>query len=304
MPVHLYGQACEMDAIMKIADDHNLFVVEDNAQAHGATYNGKKTGSFGHINATSFYPTKNLGALGEAGAITTDDAELAKKIKTLRNYGSQKRYYNEMIGYNNRIDEFEAAFLSIALKHLDKWNKERAKIADWYYKELNNFSEIKLPVTASGASTVNHLFVIRTVKRDELRTFLTSNKVITHIHYPIPPHLQRCYKKLGYNNGSFPIAETLARSLVSLPLWVGLKQEYIKIICNKIKRFLYDVNLIFLFQDLPKVEQVLYTQCWFNTQIYQVGSVKNLTFIQKIIYLKREIPYLKKISLTVQPNIF
>jgi dTDP-4-amino-4,6-dideoxygalactose transaminase len=237
MPVHLYGQPCEMDRIMAIAEAHGLYVVEDNAQAHGATYNGKMTGSFGHINATSFYPTKNLGALGEAGAVTTNDAELAEKIRTLRNYGSQKRYYNEVIGYNNRIDEFEAAYLNVALQYLDEWTAERQKLAAFYKGALSDISNIQLFEEAEGAECVHHLFVIKTEKRDELRAFLTEQGIGTQIHYPIPPHLQSAYKDLGLPAGSFPIAEELAQTCLSSPLWVGMTKTQVDHISMQIRNF-------------------------------------------------------------------
>lgn len=238
MPVHLYGQACEMDQIMKIAERHRLFVVEDNAQAHGATYNGKLTGSFGHINATSFYPTKNLGALGEAGAVTTNDEGLAEKVQVLRNYGSRERYYNEVTGFNNRIDEFEAAYLNVALSHLKQWTQERKIIASWYTERLGKLNEyVQLIQLAKGASTVHHLYVIRTEKREALRRFLAANGVGTQIHYPIPPHLQEAYQHLGYKAGDFPIAEELANTVLSLPIWPGLTEEEVSYTCELIKAF-------------------------------------------------------------------
>lgn len=237
MPVHLYGQACEMDAIMEIAKKHNLYVIEDNAQAHGATYNGKITGSFGEANAVSFYPTKNLGAVGEAGAITTDDSEVAHNIKVLRNYGSQKRYYNEVKGYNNRIDEFEAGFLSLALKYLDKWTIERNRLAELYMTHLSDVKDLILPYLAEGATTVNHLFVIRLNRRDELMEYLKGKGIGSVIHYPIPPHLQEAYQELGYKKGDFPIAEEIAETCLSLPLYVGLEDEEVIYVCNTIKNF-------------------------------------------------------------------
>jgi dTDP-4-amino-4,6-dideoxygalactose transaminase len=237
MPVHLYGQACEMDAIMEIARKYDLYVVEDNAQAHGASYNGKRTGAFGDINATSFYPTKNIGALGEAGAITTNNKDLAEKVKVLRNYGSEKRYYNDVIGYNNRIDEFEAAYLGIILKHIAQWTEERKSIADYYRQKIVNIEGLDLISTADGATMVNHLFVIKTSKREKLREHLSAAGIGTQIHYPIPPHLQKAYKNLGYNKGDFPIAENLANSCLSLPIWPGLDVEKINFIVDTIKTF-------------------------------------------------------------------
>lgn len=237
MPVHLYGQACEMDAIMDIALSHGLMVVEDNAQAHGATYNGKITGSFGHINATSFYPTKNIGALGEAGAITTDDLELAQKVKVLRNYGSQERYYNEVIGYNNRIDEFEAAYLTVALKYIDKWTQERALIAKEYRDGLSGLEDLEMTKIAESATTVNHLFVVKTKQRDALRNHLSKAGIGTQIHYPVPPHLQKAYDNLGHRKGDFPIAEELAETSLSLPIWPGLSMGEVVNVVDEIVKF-------------------------------------------------------------------
>ncbi len=237
MPVHLYGQACEMDAIMEIANRHNLFVVEDNAQAHGARYNGKLTGSFGQANATSFYPTKNIGALGEAGAVTTDDPEIAEKISVFRNYGSQKRYYNNVVGYNMRIDEFEAAFLGICLKHIESWTKEREEMFKLYSECLAGIEGISPLKIAEGATTVNHLYTIRTQRRDELQAFLNEKGIGTKIHYPVPPHLQECYKNLGYSKGDFPIAEEIAETTLSLPNFIGIKESEIHYVGECIKSF-------------------------------------------------------------------
>lgn len=237
IPVHLYGQACEMDAIMQIAEKYNLYVVEDNAQAQGASYNGKKTGSFGHVNATSFYPSKNLGALGDAGAITTDNDTFAYKCRVMRNYGSQKRYYNEVIGINSRLDELQAALLRIKLQFLDKWNTERNEIAKIYLQELQNTGDIILPVTADKATHIYHLFVIRTQKRDALQEYLHKNGVQTVIHYPVPPHLQECYQHLGYKKGDLPIAEEIADTCISLPIFAGMKENQIQYVCDNIKKF-------------------------------------------------------------------
>ncbi len=237
IPVHLYGQACEMDAIMQVANKHNLYVVEDNAQGQGAMYNGKKTGSFGQVNATSFYPSKNLGALGDAGAITTDNDTLAYKCRVMRNYGSQKRYYNEVIGLNSRLDEVQAALLRIKLQFLDKWNAERNQIAQIYLNELKNTGDIILPITAEKATHIYHLFVIRTKHRDALQEYLHTKGIQTVIHYPIPPHLQECYQHLGYKKGDFPIAEELADTCLSLPIFVGMTQNQIQYVCDTIKNF-------------------------------------------------------------------
>jgi len=235
IPVHLYGQPCEMDKIMSIADAYKLFVIEDNAQSHGATYKGRTTGSFGHINATSFYPSKNLGALGEAGAITTDYEKFAEKIKMLRNYGSSQRYYNDEIGYNNRIDEAQAAFLSVNLKYLNKWTEERRRIASKYNELLNPMPGVVAPKVADGVEHVYHLYVIRTKYRDRLQKHLTDSGIGTLIHYPVPPHLQKAYAYLGYKKGDFPIAEEIAETCLSLPLWIGLDGESINQVKNSIE---------------------------------------------------------------------
>ncbi|UOE48307.1 DegT/DnrJ/EryC1/StrS family aminotransferase [Mucilaginibacter sp. SMC90] len=237
MPVHLYGQACQMDAIMQIAGKHNLFVIEDNAQAQGCTYNEQLTGSFGHINATSFYPTKNLGAYGDAGALTTSDASLAHKVNLLRNYGSEKKYYNEVIGLNSRLDELQAAFLSVKLKYLNGWIDERRKIAEGYYEQLAGINELTLPAIASGAEHVYHLYVVRTSKRDALEKHLNNHGIGTGIHYPVPAHLQKAYSHLGYQKGDFPIAEELAETCLSLPLNPGMSDEEIEYVCKTIKKF-------------------------------------------------------------------
>ncbi|SEO23901.1 dTDP-4-amino-4,6-dideoxygalactose transaminase [Mucilaginibacter gossypiicola] len=237
MPVHLYGQACQMDAIMQIAGKHNLFVIEDNAQAQGCAYNEQLTGSFGHINATSFYPTKNLGAYGDAGALTTSDANLAHKVNLLRNYGSEKKYYNEVIGLNSRLDELQAAFLSVKLKYLNGWIDERRKIAEAYDEQLDGISELILPAIASGAMHVYHLYVVRSSKRDALEKHLNNHGIGTGIHYPVPAHLQKAYSHLGYQKGDFPIAEELAETCLSLPLNPGMSDEEIEYVCKTIKKF-------------------------------------------------------------------
>lgn len=236
MPVHLYGQACEMDAIIAIAKKHNLFVIEDNAQAHGATFNGKITGSFGNVNGTSFYPGKNLGALGDAGAVTTDDEALAKKIFMLRNYGSEKKYHNEAVGFNMRLDEVQAAFLSVKLKHLNEWTKQRKEIAQYYNDALKNVGDLTLPVVHKNATHVYHLYVIKTKNRDALQKHLSDNGIGTLIHYPIPPHLQKAYEGLGLKKGQFPIAEELAEKCLSLPIWPGMTKEQVNTVAETIKK--------------------------------------------------------------------
>ena len=235
--VHLYGQSCEMDAIMQIADKYNLFVIEDNAQAQGACYNGKLTGSFGNINATSFYPGKNLGALGDAGAITTDSGELARTARILRNYGSERKYCNDIIGFNNRLDECQAAFLSVKLKYLDEWTRQRQEVAVWYSQYLCNIGDLILPEIAIHSTHVFHLYVVRTKKRDELQQYLYSKDIGSLIHYPIPPHLQKAYKELGFKKSDFPVAENIAQTCLSLPMWPGMSIELVNIIANHVKSF-------------------------------------------------------------------
>jgi len=237
MPVHLYGQACEMDAIMKIARKYDLYVIEDNAQAHGASFKNKKTGSWGHLNATSFYPGKNLGALGDGGAITSDDEELAEKIKMLRNYGSKEKYKHNIIGYNKRLDELQAAFLNIKLQYLNEWTKERQKIASRYDEELNAVGDLIVPKVHPDSDHVYHLYVIRTNKRDSLKEYLSTKNIDTLIHYPIPPHLQEAYSNLDYKVGSFPIAEKLSNTSLSLPLWPGIEEKQVNYVIKNIREF-------------------------------------------------------------------
>lgn len=237
MPVHLYGQACEMDKIMTIAKQYNLKVIEDNAQAHGATFKGKLTGSWGDANGTSFYPGKNLGALGDAGAVTTNDEEIAKKIQVLRNYGSKVKYHNEVIGNNMRLDEMQAAFLSVKLSHLKEWTAQRQQIAAWYDESLKEINGIILPTTHTNATHSYHLYVIRTTNRDALQNHLTDQGIGTLIHYPIPPHLQDAYSHLGYKKGDFPVAEELADTSLSLPIWPGMTKENCLQVSSIIKQF-------------------------------------------------------------------
>lgn len=237
MPVNLYGQVAEMDKIMILANKYNLKVIEDNAQAQGAICNGKMSGSFGHINATSFYPGKNLGALGDGGAITTNDEKLAHAIKVLRNYGSQKKYYNEIKGVNSRLDELQAALLDVKLKYLPKDTEERQRLALIYDKALDGIEGLVLPVNAIGCNSVYHIYQIRTERRDELQKFLAENEIGTVIHYPVPPHLQDAYKELAYKKGDYPIAEKIANQTLSLPLYPGMLAEQQNFVINKIKDF-------------------------------------------------------------------
>ena len=237
IPVHLYGQACEMSSIMQVAQKHNLFVIEDNAQAQGAKCNNQVTGSFGNINATSFYPGKNLGALGDAGAITTNSKDLYDKVNIIRNYGSEKKYYNIIKGVNSRRDEMQAAFLTVKLKYLNDWNIERNKIVEYYNNGLKNLNDITLPALAEGCTSVYHLYVIRLKQRDELQAFLSKNKIGTLVHYPIPPHLQEAYNEMGFKSGDVPIAEDIAKTCLSIPIYPGLTYEQMDYIIDTIKLF-------------------------------------------------------------------
>jgi dTDP-4-amino-4,6-dideoxygalactose transaminase len=237
MPVHLYGQACDMAGIMAVARKHGLYVVEDNAQAQGAAWQGQLTGSFGELNATSFYPGKNLGALGDAGGLTCQDATLAERVRTLRNYGSQQKYYNERIGYNSRLDELQAAVLRVKLPHLPAWTAERQRLAAEYQARLAGLADLILPATAPGATHVYHLYVVRTARRDALQQHLTAAGIGTLIHYPVPPHRQQAYQFLGYEAGAFPLAEELAATSLSLPLWPGMTEADLEAVCRAVQRF-------------------------------------------------------------------
>jgi dTDP-4-amino-4,6-dideoxygalactose transaminase len=235
MPVHLYGQACRMAEIMQLAGQYGLYVVEDNAQAQGAAFGGRPTGSFGHINGTSFYPGKNLGALGDAGAVTTDSADLAQRVRVLRNYGSQQKYYNEIVGYNSRLDELQAALLRTKLPELPTWTHQRQQVAAWYGQHLADIPDLRLPVTAAGATHVYHLYVVHTVRRTALQQHLAGQGIGTLIHYPVPPHLQQAYQELQLPAGSFPIAEELAATCLSLPMWPGMNEDQVVAVANAIR---------------------------------------------------------------------
>lgn len=217
MVVHLYGQAADMTPIMNIAEKYNLKVIEDGAQAHGALYKGEKTGGLGHAAGFSFYPGKNLGALGDGGAITTNDDQLAENVRALSNYGSKVKYHNEFIGYNCRLDELQAALLRVKLQHLDLENQRRQKIADHYSQLLSN-PNITLPYILPDCLSAWHLYVIQHPQRDELAKHLAQNGVGTVIHYPIPPHLQPAYADLKLKPGDLPIAEQIHESVLSLPM--------------------------------------------------------------------------------------
>ena len=217
LPVHLYGQPANLDPILDVAKKNGLKVLEDGAQAHGARYKGKRIGGHGDAVAWSFYPGKNLGALGDGGAVTTNDPELKERITLLRNYGSRVKYVNEVQGYNSRLDPIQASVLRVKLKHLDKWNARRAEVADRYQTALAE-TGLALPTVLNWATPVWHLYVVRTSHRDALQHQLTERGIGSLIHYPIPPHLQQAYTSLGYKQQDFPLAEAMAAELLSLPI--------------------------------------------------------------------------------------
>lgn len=236
MPVHLYGQACDMDSIMEVAQRYNLYIVEDCAQAHGAEYRGRRVGTFGDIAGFSFYPGKNLGALGDAGAAVTDSKEIADKVRALGNYGSDYKYHHIYQGNNSRLDEMQAAFLSAKLSHLDRINEDRRRIAQCYLDGIKN-PEIILPYVIEDAVPVWHIFGVRCKRRDELEEYLGENGIGTNKHYPIPIHLQKCYKNLGFRKGDFPIAEEISATELSLPMYYGMTEEEIQYVIETVNKF-------------------------------------------------------------------
>lgn len=236
IPVHLYGQPCDMDPIMKIAKKHNLYVVEDCAQAHGAKYKGKVIGSLGDAAGFSFYPGKNLGALGDAGATVTNNEDLAMKVRALGNYGSDYKYHHVLQGNNSRLDEMQAAFLAAKLLHLDKINVERRLIAQKYFEGIKN-PEVILPYVPEYATPVWHIFGIRCKRRTELEKYLNDMGIGTNKHYPIPIHMQECYKNLGFKKGDFPIAEEISATELSIPIYYGITDEEIQYVIDRINEF-------------------------------------------------------------------
>ena len=218
IPVHLYGQPADMDPILEIARRRGLKVLEDAAQAHGARYKGRRTGGLGDAAAWSFYPGKNLGAFGDGGAVTTDNAELADRVQVLRNYGSRVKYHNEVKGFNSRLDPLQAAFLRVKLRHLDDWNQRRQRVARAYMDRLGEVPALVLPFVPEWATPCWHLFVVRHPRRDELQRRLEAAGVGTLIHYPIPPHRSGAYADAGFKDGAFPLADELSGTVLSLPL--------------------------------------------------------------------------------------
>ncbi len=234
--VHLYGQASNMTYIMKIAKKYNLRVVEDCAQSHGAQFNGQMTGTFGDIGCFSFYPSKNLGAFGDAGAIITNNEKIADDIRIFRNYGSEKRYYNKVVGANSRLDEIQAGLLRVRLSHMKELEEEKRKISTRYLNELDN-AEVKLPMIREGATHIWHQFVIRTGQRQELIRYLNEKEIGTIVHYPIPPHLSEAYQYLTMPKGSLPITEEYAETVLSLPLYNGMTEEEQTYVIDAINTF-------------------------------------------------------------------
>ncbi len=237
MPVHLYGQPADMDSILGIARLHNLIVIEDAAQAHGALYKTRKAGALGDVAGWSFYPGKNLGAMGDAGAVTTDDDSLADRVRVLRNYGSRVKYHNEVKGFNSRLDPLQAAFLRVKLTRLDEWNSRRKTLAGRYLEALADVPDLILPYVPKWADPSWHLFVIRHPERDALQKHLTENGIGTLIHYPIPPHLSDAYREMGYREGDFPITEAIHRTVLSLPMGPHLGADQLDRVVEAIRSF-------------------------------------------------------------------
>lgn len=236
MPVHLYGQAADMEPILSIAEKYDLYVIEDCAQAHGATYNGKIVGSFGDAAGFSFYPGKNLGALGDAGAVVTSNKEIADKVRALGNYGSDCKYHHIYKGNNSRLDEIQAAFLSAKLIHLKRMNEERRRIAKRYLTEIKNHAII-LPYVPDYAEPVWHIFAIRTKKREKLACYLEEHEIAYKKHYPIPIHLQKCYSNLNIREGALPIAEEISKTELSLPMYYGITDEQVSFVIDILNHF-------------------------------------------------------------------
>jgi len=240
--VHLYGQPAEMDLINEIARQHNLKVIEDCAQAHGAGYKGKKVGALSDAAAFSFYPGKNLGALGDAGAVTSDSEEIINKVKILRNYGSQIKYKNEILGFNSRLDELQAAFLRAKLPKLNEANNKRAKLAAIYLEKLADVPEITLPQSSAWLDPVWHLFVIRTPLREILAHKLNELGIGTMIHYPIPPHIQDAYRSLGYASADFPISNKIHQEVLSLPMGPTMSEEEVHTVVSAIRCIIFELK--------------------------------------------------------------
>ncbi len=227
IPVHLYGQPADMDPILEVAEAHGLKVLEDAAQAQGGAYRSRPVGALGHAAAHSFYPGKNLGAFGDGGAVTTNDDELAQRVRELRNYGSRRKYYHDHVGMNSRLDELQSAFLRVKLARLDDWNARRRAVAGRYLEGLSGLAGLVLPAVLPGTEPVWHLFVVRHPERDRLQASLAAAGIGTLIHYPVPPHLSKAYAEAGHPAGSFPISEEIAKTVLSLPCGPHFSPEQI-----------------------------------------------------------------------------
>lgn len=236
MVVHLYGHVADMDKIVSLCKKYNLKLIEDCAQSHGATYKGKMTGTFGDVGCFSFYPSKNLGAFGDAGALVTNDPKIAEETRIYRNYGSEKRYYNKVVGANSRLDELQAGLLNVRLSHMDEITEERKRLCANYTNKLCNPS-IYLPKERENTSTVWHQYVIRCDRREELIAYLNEKQIGTIIHYPIPPHLSEAYQYLGHKKGEFPITENYADTVLSIPLYNGMTEEEQQYVIDAINAF-------------------------------------------------------------------
>lgn len=237
LPIHLYGQTADMETINTIARPRGIFVLEDAAQSHGALCHGQAAGGLGDAAGISFYPSKNLGALADAGAVTTNDATLADKIRHLRNYGSKLRYHNEYLGLNSRLSELQAAFLRAKLPALAEWNSRRVGLAHRYLAQLANVGDLVLPRVPMWAAPVWHLFVVRTQRREALQKHLAADGIGTGVHYPIPPHLSHAYGNAGWKRGDFPLAERYANEVLSLPIGPHLRPEQVDAVCESVRRF-------------------------------------------------------------------
>jgi dTDP-4-amino-4,6-dideoxygalactose transaminase len=236
LPVHLYGQIADMDTILELASKYHLRVIEDACQAHGAEYKGRKAGSLGDAAAFSFYYSKNLGAYGEGGFISTRDADLYRRIRMIRDHGSERRYYHDLVGMNARLDEIQAVVLRAKLHHLNEWNQKRRSHADLYNKLLQGMPVIT-PFEQPGNKHVYHLYVIRAPKRDELQSWLKERGIFTGIHYPVPTHLQPAMQSLGYKQGDFPITEKITSEIISLPMFAELTEEEIGTVSETVNAF-------------------------------------------------------------------
>ncbi|MBT3362543.1 MAG: DegT/DnrJ/EryC1/StrS family aminotransferase [Chloroflexi bacterium] len=236
IPVHLYGHPADIDAILNIAGKHNLKVIEDNAQAFGAEYKGRKTGSMGHVSCFSFFPSKNLGTYGDGGMLATNDADVADKVKMLRAHGWKKKYFPVTIAYNSRLDELHAAILLVKLKYVDKWNEKRWQTAQKYNKLLNAANTV-IPTEASYAKHVYHMYVIRVQRRNELQSHLKQNEVASAIYYPIPLHLLEAYTDLGYNKGDFPNSEKACQETLAIPMYPDMPDEQAEVVVKSITAF-------------------------------------------------------------------